>query len=112
MPSQEEKIAEDHVKVDGNVDARSKEVRADLIGCHAGQKELQCTLQDLSEIACSIDLARNKSSPQEETNTSVSPLHDTGHKVDNNSCNGDNNYKGEELHMGNSGDEDHAVSLW
>jgi hypothetical protein len=112
MPSQEEKVAEDHVKVDGNVDARSKEVGADLIGCHAGQKELQCTLQDLSEIACSIDLARNKSSSQEETNTSVSPLNGTGHKVDNNNCNGDTNYKGEELHMGNSGDEDHAVALW
>ncbi|CAL5019127.1 unnamed protein product [Urochloa decumbens] len=112
MPSQEEKIAEDHVKVDGNVDAVSKEVGTDLVGCHAGQKELQCTLQDLSEIACSIDLARNKSSPQEDTNTSVSPLNDTGRSADNNNCNGDTNYKGEELGMGNTGDEDYAVALW
>ncbi|CAN6280243.1 unnamed protein product [Urochloa humidicola] len=112
MPSQEEKIVEDHVKVDGNVDAVSKEVGTDLVGCHAGQKELQCTLQDLSEIACSIDLARTKSSPQEDTNTSVLPLNDTGHNVDNNNCNGDTNYKGEELGMGNTGDEDYAVALW
>lgn len=112
MPSQEEKMAEEHVKMDGNVDEVSKEVGTDLVGCHAGQKELQCTLQDLSEIACSIDLVRNKSSPQEETKTSVSPLNDTDHNVDNNSCNGDTSYKGEELSMVNNGDEDHAVALW
>ncbi|CAD6249779.1 unnamed protein product [Miscanthus lutarioriparius] len=111
-PSEEEKIAEDHVKVDGNVDAVSKEVGTDLVGCHARQKELQCTLQDLSEIACSIDLVRNKSSPQEEMKKPVSPLNVMGHNVDNNSCNGDTNYKGEELNMGNAGDEDHAVALW
>lgn len=112
MPSQEEKMAEEHVKMDGNVDEVSKEVGTDLVGCHAGQKELQCTLQDLSEIACSIDLVRNKSSPQEETKTSVSPLNDTDHNVDNNSCNGDTSYNGKELIMENNGDEDHAVALW
>ncbi|KAF8729710.1 hypothetical protein HU200_017668 [Digitaria exilis] len=112
MPSQQEKIVEEHVKVDGNVDAVSKEVGADLVGCHSGQKELQCTLQDLSEIACSIDLVRNKSSPQEETKTSVSPLNDGDNSVDNNSCNGGTSYKGEELSMVNNGDEDHAVALW
>jgi hypothetical protein len=112
MPSQEEKIEEEHVQVDGIVDAVTKEVGTDLVGCHAEQKELQCTLQDLSEIACSIGLVRNKSSPQEETNASVSPLNDTGNNVDNSSCNGDTNYKGEELNMGNPGDEDHAVALW
>lgn len=111
-PSEEEKIAEDHVKVDGNVDSVSKEVGTDLVGCHARQKELQCTLQDLSEIACSIDLVRNKSSPQEEKKKPVSPLNEMGHNVDNNSCNGDTNYKGEELNMGNAGDDDHAVALW
>ena len=63
-------------------------------------------------IACSIGLVRNKSSPQEETNVSVSPLNDTGNNVDNRSCNGDANCKGEELNMGNPGDEDHAVALW
>lgn len=112
MPSQEEKIAEECAKVDGNVDAVSKEVGTDIVGCQAGQKELQCTLQDLSEIACSIDLVRNKSSPQEENKTSVSPLNDTCHNVGNSSCNGDANYKGEELNMRNAGDEDHAVALW
>ncbi|KAJ1280652.1 hypothetical protein BS78_04G249300 [Paspalum vaginatum] len=112
MPSQEEKIAEERAKVDGNVDAVNKEVGTDLVGCHAGQKELQCTLQDLSEIACSIDLVHNKSSPQEENKTSVSPFNDTGHNVGNNSCNGDTNYKGEELNMPNTGDEDHVVALW
>ncbi|AQK74074.1 Histone-lysine N-methyltransferase SUVR5 [Zea mays] len=35
-----------------------------------------------------------------------------GHYVDNNSCNGDTNYKGEELNMGDAGDEDHAIALW
>eukprot|EP00267_Zea_mays_P042279 XP_020394256.1 histone-lysine N-methyltransferase SUVR5 isoform X8 [Zea mays] len=111
-PSEEEKIAEDRVKVDGNVDAVIKEVETDLVGCHAHQKEFQCTLQDLSEIACSIDLVHNTSSPQGENKKPVSPLNGMGHYVDNNSCNGDTNYKGEELNMGDAGDEDHAIALW
>ncbi|KAL6631374.1 hypothetical protein ACP70R_028224 [Stipagrostis hirtigluma subsp. patula] len=112
-PSQEEKITEERAKVDVNVDAASKEVGTDLVGSHAVQNELQCTLQDLSEIACTIDLGRNKSSLQEEKETSVSPINDMDQLVHNNICNGGTNYKAGEVGAGNSGyEEDHAVALW
>ncbi|KAL6911349.1 hypothetical protein ACP4OV_000154 [Aristida adscensionis] len=106
LPSEEEKMAEEHAEVDGNVNAASKEVGTDLDGCHAVQKELQCTLQDLSEIACTIGLGPNKSSLQEEKETSVSPVNDMDQPVHNNRCNGGTS-------TGNYGDEeDHAVALW
>lgn len=112
LPSQGEEIAEEHVKVDANFDAASKKDEKDLIGCHAVHKDLQCTLEDLSEVACSIDLVRNKSSMEEEE-TSVSPINGMDQLLHNNSCNGDTNYIGSELSAGNAEDEeDHAVALW
>ncbi|XP_062220080.1 histone-lysine N-methyltransferase SUVR5-like [Phragmites australis] len=112
LPSQEEMITEECAKVDDIAGAASKEVETDLLGCHAAQKELQCTLQDLSEVACSIDLVHNKSSPQEENESCVSPINDMDQIVNNNSCNGDTNYKVGELGAGNARDEDRAVALW
>ncbi|GJM86594.1 hypothetical protein PR202_ga02465 [Eleusine coracana subsp. coracana] len=113
MPSQGEKIAEDGVKVDGNVDAERKKYGANLVGCHPVHIDLQCTLEDLSEVACSIDLVRNKSSMEEEKETSVSPINGMDQLFHNNRCNGDTNCKESELVTGNAGDEeDHAVALW
>ncbi|TVU28189.1 hypothetical protein EJB05_19698 [Eragrostis curvula] len=112
LPSQGEKIVEECVTVD-NIDAASKKVGMDSIACHAVQKDLQCTLEDLSEVACSIDLVRNKSSMPEESVVSVSPINGTDQLVHNNSCNGDANIKGSELSMGNDeGEEDHVAALW
>jgi hypothetical protein len=112
MPSQGERVAEERVKVDGSVDAANKKDGTDLVGMHAAHTDLQCTLEDLSEVACSIDLVRNKSSMQEENETSVSPINGTDH-LHNNICNGEINYKGSELSTDNTGDEEeHVVALW
>jgi hypothetical protein len=113
LPSQGEKVAEECVKMDASVDAASKKDGTDLVGMHAVHTDLQCTLEDLSEAACSIDLVHNKSSMQEENETSVSPMNGTDQLLQNYSCNGDTNYKGSELSTEYAGDEeDHAIALW
>ncbi|GJN21999.1 hypothetical protein PR202_gb09524 [Eleusine coracana subsp. coracana] len=113
MPCQGEKIAEKGVEVDCNVDAERKKDGTDLVGCHPVHIDLQCTLEDLSEVACSIDLVRNKSSMEEEKEMSVSPINGMDQLFHNNRCNGDTNCKESELVTGNAGDEeDHAVALW
>lgn len=113
LPSQGEKVVEECVKVDDNVVSATKKDGTDLVGMHAVHNDLQCTLEDLSEVACSIDLAHNKSSMQEENETSVSPINGMDQLLHINSCNGDTSYKGSELTTENvGGEEDHAVALW
>ncbi|KAF0934919.1 hypothetical protein E2562_028912 [Oryza meyeriana var. granulata] len=114
QPSHVKSITEEQVKGDKEVgsDMLSNKAGADMLECHAVQKELQCTLQDLSEIACSIDPVHKTSSPQEENETSVSPKNNMDQLVHNNSCNGNTHYKGGHLSTGNVGAEDQAVALW
>lgn len=129
LPSEEKKMTEEQVLQSVNVDAEnkevcsdivskevgsdiaSKEVKADMVESQATQKDLLCTLEGLSEIACSIGVVRKKSS-QEEKDTTVSPKNDMEPLVHDNSCNGNTNDVGGEMDTGNTGEEDHAVALW
>nr|BAD08113.1 hypothetical protein [Oryza sativa Japonica Group] len=114
QPSQDKDITEEQVKGNKEVgsDMVSNKAGTDTLECHAVQKELQCTLQDLSEIACSIDPVRKISSPQEENETSVSPKNNMDQLVLNNSCNGNTHYRSGHPNTGNVGAEDQTVALW
>uniref|UniRef100_A0ACD5YR58 Uncharacterized protein n=1 Tax=Avena sativa TaxID=4498 RepID=A0ACD5YR58_AVESA len=105
-------------KQNANVDAESKdvgnemvskEIRTDMVGSHAVQKELHCTVQDLSEIANDIGLVCKKY--QEKNETAVPPKNGMDLLVHNNSCNGYTNDAGGEIDTENI-EEDHAVALW
>ncbi|XP_006647777.1 histone-lysine N-methyltransferase SUVR5 [Oryza brachyantha] len=112
--SRDKNITEEQVKGDKEVgfDMISNKAEIDTLKAHAVQKELQCTLQDLSEIACSIDPVHKISSPHEENETSVSPKNNMDQHVhNNNNCNG-THYKVGHLNTGNVGAEDQTVALW
>uniref|UniRef100_A0ACD5W8E4 Uncharacterized protein n=1 Tax=Avena sativa TaxID=4498 RepID=A0ACD5W8E4_AVESA len=98
----------EQIKHNFNVDAESKEVRTDVVGSHAVQKELHHTVKDLSEIENGFGFVRKES--QEENESSVSPRNCMDLLVHNNSCNGNTNDTGGEMDTENI--EDHTAAVW